>query len=201
MSPGLKIRAARAEDAAFVALLIYLSMDSLADHLFNQEPGSMQALLEKLVARNAGRFGYKHAFVAEVDGQKAGLLVAVQGVDLNRLALATIPHLIAVLGLTRAIGIIWRTVKLPGEREAENDELYISNIGVLPSMQGQSLGSQLLAYAEGLALEHRLMKCSLIVGWHNTDARRLYERVGYRVVETVKDEKEDHGYYRMVKAL
>jgi ribosomal protein S18 acetylase RimI-like enzyme len=68
-------------------------------------------------------------------------------------------------------------------------------------MQGRSFGSQMLAYVEQLACENNLMKCSLIVGWHNTSARRLYERTGYQIVETVPDENDNLGYYRMVKAL
>jgi ribosomal protein S18 acetylase RimI-like enzyme len=90
---------------------------------------------------------------------------------------------------------------LPGGREAYHDEFFLGNLGILPSMQGRSFGSQMLAYAEKLARDNSLMKCSLIVGGYNTNARRLYERVGYQVVESVQAEKEDLGYHRMVKVL
>jgi len=199
--PELGIRVATPDDASFAASMIHLSMDSLADHLFGQKAESIDEVIAKLFERNAGRFGYKDAFIAELEDEAVGLLIAIRGLDVNRRNFETIPHLVSVLGLIKAIGFIWRTVRLPGGREAEDDELYIANLGVVPSMQGRSLGSQLLAYAERLAREYNLRKCSLIVGWNNTSARRLYERIGYQVVETVKDEIGHQGYYRMVKVL
>ena len=120
---------------------------------------------------------------------------------MNKRNLETIPQLFAALGFAKAIRFIWRTVTLPGGKEAEDDEFFVDFLGVHPSMRGRSFGSQLLAYAEGLARENGLMKCSLIVGQYNTSARRLYERTGYQVVETVTDKNEALGYYRMVKIL
>lgn len=201
MKPTLRIRAAQPVDASFAASMIYLSMEHLADHLFQQNKDTIQAAIAQLFARNAGRFGYKYAYVAEFEGDQVGLLIASRGDRIDRLNLETAPHLVAVLGLTKAIGFIRRGIRLPGGREAYKDEFYVGNLGVLPSMQGRSFGSQLLAYAEKLACENNLKKCSLIVGGYNTNARRLYERVGYQVIETVEAEKADLGYHRMVKVL
>lgn len=201
MNPPLKIRAAGAADASFAASMIYLSMGHLADHLFQLNKDVIETRIAKLFARDAGRFGYKYAFIAGLGNEAAGLLIASRGDKVNRLNLETVPHLMAVLGISNAVGLIHRAVTLPGGREAYDDEFFIGNLGILPSMQGRSFGSQLLAYAETLACENGLKKCSLVVGWHNTNARRLYERIGYRVVEAVQDENENLGYYRMVKAL
>lgn len=201
MNPALLIRAAQPDDASFAASMIYLSMEHLADHLFQQNKDVIEAMIAKLFARNAGRFGYKYAYVAEFENGPVGLLIASRGDRIDRLNFETVPHLIAVLGLTKAIGFIRRGVRLPGGKEAYDDEFFLGNLGILPSMHGRSFGSQMLAYAEKLARDNSLMKCSLIVGGYNTNARRLYERVGYQVVETVQAEKEDLGYYRMVKVL
>ena len=201
MNPTLQIRAAQANDASFAGSMITLSLHGLADHLFQQNTDIIEAMITKLFARNAGRFGYKYASVAEYENGPVGLLVAYRGDEVNRLNLETIPHLISVLGFARVIGFIYRGVRLPGGKEAEDDEFFLSNLAILPSMQGRSFGSQLLAYAEKLAHENNLKKSSLIVSWHNTDAKRLYERIGYQVVEAVQDNETDLGYYRMVKVL
>ncbi|HEY5729835.1 MAG TPA: GNAT family N-acetyltransferase [Anaerolineales bacterium] len=201
MNYGLSIRAAQAGDASFASSMIYLSMASLADHLFQQNTDFIEATIAKLFVRDAGRFGCKHAYVAEFENELVGLLVASRGDEINRFNLLTIPHLIAVLGVAQAIGFVYRTFTLPGGKEAEDDEFFISNLGILPSMQGNSFGTKMLVYAEELARANDLMRCSLIVGWHNTQARRLYERIGYRIVETVRDGNENLGYYRMVKVL
>ena len=201
MNLRLTIRAAQATDASLAASMLHLSMGHLADHLFQLDGKTIEAMIVKLFARDAGRFGHKSAFIAEFENSSVGLLIASRGDKVDRLNRETIPHLIAVLGLAKALGFIHRAFILPGGREAYDDEFFISNLGILPSMQGRSFGAQMLAYAEKLACGNDLKKCSLIVGWHNTNARRLYERIGYQVVETVQDGNEDLGYYRMVKAL
>lgn len=201
MNPPLKIRAAQPADANFAASMLYLSMEHLADHLFRQEKDTIEAVIAQMFTRDAGRFGHKYAFVAECESGPVGLMIACRGDKVNRLNLETIPHLLAVLGLAQTIGFIHRTLRLPGGKEAEDDEFFISNLGILPAMQGRSFGSQMLAFAEELACGNNLKKCSLVAGAYNKDARRLYERIGYRVVETVNSEKADLGYYRMVKVL
>jgi ribosomal protein S18 acetylase RimI-like enzyme len=201
MTSALRIRPAKKEDADFAASMIYLSLGHLADHLFQQNSDVIRAMIAKLFTRNAGRFGYQYASIAEFEKEPVGLLIASRGDKIDRLNLETIPHLMAVLGFAKAIGFIRRGIRLPGGREAEDDELYLGNLAILPSMQGRSFGSQLLVHAEKLARENNLSKCSLIVAGYNTDARRLYERTGYQIVETVTDEKENLGYYRMVKVL
>lgn len=201
MTSGIRIRAAESADAVFAASMLHLSMGSLVGHLFRQESDVTEVLIARLFARNAGRFGYKDAFIAEYEEIKVGLLIALRGDRLNRLNLLTVPHLIALLGMAGAVGFLYRGVTLPGGREAENDEFFLSNLGIIPSLQGRSFGSQMLAFAEELACGNNLNKCSLIVGGYNKDARRLYERIGYQVVETVNADKEVLGYYRMVKVL
>lgn len=201
MTPTLQIRAAQPSDATFAASMIYLSMEHLANHLFQQNKDVIEAAIAQLFARDAGRFGYRIAFTAEFEGQRVGSLIASRGDRIDRLNLETVAHLIAVLGPAEAIRFMYRGVRLPGGREAYKDEFYVSNLGILPSMQGRSFGSQMLAYAEKLARDENLKKCSLIAGGYNPNARRLYERLGYRVVETVNTEKADLGYHRMVKVL
>jgi len=201
MKPILQIREAQADDASFAGSMITLSLHELADHLFQQNTSVINTMIEKLFARNAGRFGYKYAYIAECENEPVGLLVAYRGDKVNRLNLETILHLIAVMGFAKTVGFIYRGVTLPGGKEAEDDEFLLSNLGILPSMQGRSFGSQMLAYAEELAHENNLKKCSLIVSWHNINAKKLYERIGYQVVEAVQDNKTNLGYYRMVKVL
>lgn len=201
MSFAITVRPAQADDAFFAAPLLRLSLGGLSDHLFDPNADIADGMIATLFARDAGRFGYRQAYVAVIGNERVAVLAASHGQELNRLGLASIPHLIAVMGFAKAILSVYRAVTLPGGWEATSDEYYIANIGVIPSMQGRSIGSQLLAYAEELAKQNSLMKCSLIVGSHNPNARRLYERIGYHVVETVQDPQDKFGYFRMVKEL
>jgi ribosomal protein S18 acetylase RimI-like enzyme len=198
---SLNIRQACQNDAAFIAEMMYLSMGGLADYLFENAKRPAITLIENLVTRNAGRFGFEIAFVAEAEGKPLGALVSCEGTRLDALNLAVLPHVFSVLGMVPALRFLWRGYSLPGGAEAEKDEYYISNVGVHPLAQGQGLGSRLLAYAEQTAQASCLAKCSLVVGLHNVNALRLYQRTGYQVVETVNDKNENLGYHRMVKQL
>ena len=201
MNTLLQIRPARSGDAGFVAKIMYATMGSLADYLFKQDVPAIEAALVQLFSRNAGRFGYQIAVIAESAGVPVGMLVSCSGMELNRINVKTFPQFFPVLGFKRTLGFLLRGISLPGGREAEKYEYYISNLGVSPAAQGQGFGSQLLKYAEHIALASGLPKTSLIVSSHNDRAQRLYERVGYRTVEAVPDQKEIPGYYRMVKVL
>jgi ribosomal protein S18 acetylase RimI-like enzyme len=61
---------------------------------------------------------------------------------------------------------------------------YISALAVLPARQGQGLGSGLLRHMEAEARAAGKTRLALDVVDTNTGARRLYERHGFRVIET-----------------
>jgi ribosomal protein S18 acetylase RimI-like enzyme len=196
----IDIRPARHTDSPFIAEMIQLSMGSLAGYLFNADDRSIKKYVENLVIRNAGRFGFRLSFIAESNGVSKGVLLSYKGKRIDLLNISTLPHLFPAMGLS-AFGFMKRGVNLPGGREAYNDEYYISNLGVHPSAQGQGIGSDLLKFAEGLARRENLTKCALIVGSYNPNACRLYQRLGYQIVETVQDDSPALGYHRMVKVI
>ena len=197
----INVRPACKHDASFIAEMIQLSLGGLADYLFGTDDQYTRKYIESLVIRNAGRFGFRFAFIAEFNGMSKGVLLSFKSSRLGFMDFSTIPHLFPVLGVSSAFHFVKRVVSLPGGREAENNEYYISNLGVHPSAQGQGIGSLLLKFAEGLARNENLTKCSLIVGSHNQNASRLYQRFGYQIVETVQDDNPLLGYHRMVKAI
>jgi ribosomal protein S18 acetylase RimI-like enzyme len=86
------------------------------------------------------------------------------------------------------------------------DEYYIECLSVAPTFRNRGIGGLLLAEAERLAKRAGYRKCSLGVFFSNPDARRLYERTGYRVEQEVFTKLrapgvEYTGFYRMVKPL
>ena len=61
--------------------------------------------------------------------------------------------------------------------------LYISGIAVAPDWRGQGLGTRLLAAARERARRLRCRALSLICFARNAGARRLYERLGFTVID------------------
>ncbi len=202
----IQIRPALSTDAPLAATLIHLSMGKEADWLFGQDDNKpTDTVLAGLFQRNGNRLSRDLCWVAELDGRVVGALVAYPGRRLRRLDLYTGFHLIRILGFA-AIPHLVRNLPVYGNLvEAEADEFYISNLAVLPEMQGRGIGAALLSHADALARSNRLLKCSLLVTIDN-DARRLYERSGYRIIHSYEIVHPmiahgSGGFHRMVKVL
>jgi ribosomal protein S18 acetylase RimI-like enzyme len=65
--------------------------------------------------------------------------------------------------------------------EQRADEVYVESLEVSPDCQGRGVGSALLDWAAGWAID-RGLPVSLQVHRGNPHARRLHERLGFRVV-------------------
>jgi ribosomal protein S18 acetylase RimI-like enzyme len=201
-SPGLTLRPARPNDAPVAANLILLSMRGEADVLFGHEKHlSASDVAGKLFMRKGERFSFEYATVAEINRHPAGLLLAYPGQILPRLDRVTGRHFLELFGIGAMFRMMIRILPY-NLREAERDEYYLSNVAVLPSFQGQGIGTLLMAYADEKAQVSGLEKCSLMVESENDGARRLYEREGYDVVSTHRlPFKHGMGFHRMVKRL
>jgi ribosomal protein S18 acetylase RimI-like enzyme len=200
MTAHIRIRPARPDDAPLAAAVFRLSLDHLADYLFGADGRATEVALIRLFSLNAGRFGYGLAFVAERNRQPLGMLVAFPGADLNRLSLSVVRYLPRALGWN-LFSFVARSLSLANIKEAETDEYYVSNLGVLPAAQGQGLGKHLLLHADEQARKLGLAKCSLMVALENRAAQRLYKRQGYEIVFTKHDKNPFASYHRMVKSL
>jgi ribosomal protein S18 acetylase RimI-like enzyme len=65
----------------------------------------------------------------------------------------------------------------------------LQSVRVMDAFQGQGIGSQLLELCESIVRAHHHPRVSLAVALENEGARRLYERLGYRVTGTPYEDK------------
>ena len=85
---------------------------------------------------------------------------------------------------------------------AKDDHMYVDNIAVTPSMQGNGVGSMLLDHAEALAWEHCLTEIRLYTNETMTENMAYYPRRGF--VETHRAEQNGYNrifYSRTVQAI
>lgn len=59
---------------------------------------------------------------------------------------------------------------------------YLNVLATYPAARGRGFGKRLVAHGEKIARHLALPAVTIIVSDHNFDARRLYERLGYREV-------------------
>lgn len=200
MTNRIIIRPARPDDAPLAAAIFRLSMGHRADYLFGADGRATEVALMRLFSSDAGRFGYRLSFAAELNRRPLGLLLSFPAADLPRLNLSVVKYLPRALGWDM-FGFAARSLSFVNIKEAEADEYLIGNLGVLPAAQGQGLGKHLLLHAEEQARALGLTKCSLIVSMDNGNALRLYKRNGYQVVFTKTDKNPLASYHRMVKTI
>jgi len=203
----ITVRPATSADVKTAICLIYLTMGRLADFLFGSDkPLEAENVLAQLFVREANRFSYQFVDVAEMSGRVVGLLLAYSGREIESLRFPMARQLFVVCGLPGMFRFLQRGLPLMGVKEAEAEEYFINSLAVLPSFQGQGIGTHLLSWGESKARTLGLEKCSLTVEIGNRQASSLYEHLGYRIVATVEIEQLSRrigyrGFHRMLKEL
>lgn len=120
------------------------------------EPGFVERL-EQFFRADGNRFSYQHIQVAFHGSDVVGLASSFGGRDETQLNAA----------------VSWLA------REAEDDEWYVDALAVLKDWGHRGIGARLLLDAERQAREHGYAKIALSVARENTQAMRLYTRLGY----------------------
>lgn len=162
------IRRAGHDDVPDIAALFRLSSGGVADYIWRTlaEPGETPLDVGiRRYAREGVDFSYENCLVADDAGAVVGMVNAFVLTPADEPAAEDDPVL-----------------RPYAELEAP-DSLYISGIAVLPPYRGQGLGSRMMLAMHERARAAGLARLSLIAFAANTASVRLYERLGYRIVD------------------
>ncbi len=172
------LRRARPEDAEALAELIDMAGEGLPFYLWAKMAGPGETAFEvgrRRAEREEGGFSYKNAIVIDHDGRVAAGLIgyllpeAPEAIDPVNTPGAVIP----ALELEALAPGTW----------------YVNALACYPDVRGRGFGTRLLALAEDMGRNARGV--SVIVSDANADARRLYQRCGYREIARRPMIKED----------
>jgi ribosomal protein S18 acetylase RimI-like enzyme len=94
-------------------------------------------------------------------------------------------HCIRELGLLRGL-LVFLIFNNLSVHQILLDEMYIAVLVVDPSMRGKGIGSLLMQAAFEIAQQNQCSAVVLDVANTNSDARRLYERLGFKLVRTIE---------------
>ena len=207
MDSEIVVRQANPSDAVTAARLIYLTMGPLADYLVGLgDPARALTVLGELFGRPRNRFSYQFTDLVLVAGDVAGLLTSYPEKGIRRRDLSTGRQLMQILSVGDFLRFVRRSLILVKLREAAAGEYFIHSVAVLPEFRRQGIATRLMALAEARARQHGLDRCSLSVEVDNGAACGLYERLGYRTVDTRCWPRLQRligysGQHRMVKPL
>jgi ribosomal protein S18 acetylase RimI-like enzyme len=167
----MNIRKARPDDAPALARLIDIAGEGIPSWLWSRsaEPGqSAEQVGCERAARAEGGFSYRNARVCvDTTGHIVGMLLSYRQPDPYELPdLAELPAVVRPLVELEAAA--------PGT-------WYVNALATFPESRGLGAGTRLMGLAESMAREAGVPGLSLIVAEENAGAKRLYERLGYRV--------------------
>jgi ribosomal protein S18 acetylase RimI-like enzyme len=207
MNERITIRRATPQDATTAAELIAVSMGRFGDCALGfGDHGRMLYHLARLFRHKGGRLCHDACWLAVIDERPAGVLLAYPGRQYGPRTFRMSLQVFRAYGLAGGLRLIAWSFPLAAGKETERNEFYISNIATAVDEQRQGVGGRLMEWAEKLAGEAGLKKCSLIVELDNLRAQRFYHKLGYAIIETyhtprLAEKYHTAGYHRMVKNL
>lgn len=147
MSGNMIIREGKIEDADFLATVV---TEALGRELCIELAGGEERLplvfrlFANLASAPDSQYSYKNAFIATTDdGTYAGGIIAYEGSRLHELRLAFIREANSILG--------WNVTDKDAEEwgdEADEGEIYIDSLYVVPESRGEGVASALLKRVE-----------------------------------------------------
>lgn len=168
----IHIRTAALRDCPDIARLALMAGEGIPGWFWAQQAEEGQSIEEvgaHKAASDTGNFTYRNCHMAELEGRIAGFLLAYRLLDEDGDDdISELPEFI------RPLVELERTV--PGS-------FYINMLASYPEFRGRGVGSALMGQVDPLARDAGCHQSSIEVFEQNTGAVRLYQRLGYRIVD------------------
>lgn len=180
-----------------------MAIDDMTESLIGtKDKDIVEQTLAHLWKQKNNRFSHEYVYEAKQEDKTLGIVTCYPTTLLNRLAWPTVKQLLKlrqwplVFYVLGNVGTVWNLLNL---QEGRGDEFHIGTLATLPESRGMGVGTKLLLQAEEVAKQKGFNKLSLTVKQKNEGARKLYERVGFKITEKI--DKNPFFLYRMVKNL
>ena len=186
----ITIRRAEISDAAFIAEGIFsafLLEDSVVDSNNSLHPKWM-VILTDVCAQIDTHYSYTNTFIAELDGERAGMMIALDGKNYRFQREKMYPQLKGLFDV--AFGKGWEEM----EDEAKEGEYYIDSLSVSLPYRNQGVGRALIEKAKEMAREKGIGVVTLAVEPENR-AKRLYQQLGFGYQRRIEIFNEEYELY------
>ena len=184
------IRRAEIGDAAYIAEGIF-SAFLLEDGEIDGGGSLYQKWMETLTdicAQSDTHYSYNNTFIAEVEGDIAGIMIAVDGKNYRFQREKMYPQLKSLFDIAFCVG--WEEM----EDEAKPGDYYIDTLSVVPMYQHRGIGMALIAHAKQQAKTLGINRVTLAVEPQNS-AKLLYQRIGFGFEREITIFKEAYHLY------
>lgn len=162
----------------------------------------VEITFQQLWKLGSNRFSHKFAFEAQLNQKTVGMITCYPVSVMNKLAWPTFHKLLSIRKwslICHSLLHLQAVFSMAALNEGREDEYHIGTLATLPESRGYGVGSKLIHFAEEQAKLNHYDKCSLTVKKENVQALKLYERLGYKIVDSI--EKKPYSLNRMVKNM
>ena len=180
----MRIRRATIEDVAYIAEGIYYAFLLEDEALYNQ----WIRTLKEVCAQEDTHYSYRNTWIAEVDRERAGMMIAVDGEHYREQRDKMYPQLKGLFDV--AFGKGWDEM----EDEAKAGEFYIDSLAVSLPYRNQGVGTALIEKAKELARGLGIDVVTLAVEPENR-AKKLYEELGFGYKRRIEIFNEEYKLY------
>ena len=180
----IRIRRATIEDVAYIAEGIYHAFLLEDKALYNQ----WIKILKDVCEQEDTHYSYRNTWIAEVDGERAGMMIAVDGEHYREQRDKMYPQLKRLFDV--AFGKGWDEM----EDEAKAGEFYIDSLAVSLPYRNQGVGTALIEKAKELARELGIAVVTLAVEPQNR-AKKLYQKLGFGFQRRIEIFNEEYELY------
>ena len=172
MSNNLIIRKATKEDAKTILICMLLAMEDIVCKFLNTKNKQQAAdFLFHFIRLKNNMYSWQNCRVMEKNGKIMAAANVYAGADLIRLRQPVTDYI--------------RSHYNPDyyhEDETQSGEFYIDSLGVLPEEQGKGIGSALLRFLIEEYVHSQNKVLGLLVDEMNPKAKKLYLKLGFKVV-------------------
>ena len=180
----IRIRKATIEDVVYIAEGIYHAFLLEDEGLYNQ----WIRTLKEVCGQEDTHYSYRNTWIAEVDGERAGMMIAVDGEHYREQRDKMYPQLKGLFDV--AFGKGWDEM----EDEAKSGEFYIDSLAVSLPYRNQGVGTALIEKAKEMAKQKGISVVTLAVEPENR-AKRLYQRLGFAYQRKIEIFNEEYELY------
>lgn len=183
MNTPVTIRKAVKEDALFMAERILWAIG------VSDAKDSDAETLSAVCAMKDVLYSYENTLIAEVDGERVGIMISYDGALYSTLRVKTFSN----------VGDALKCDFSNMADEAKAGEYYLDTLAVSPDMRRKGIGRALLTAALERGRKTGIEKATLLVSPKNIPALRLYSSLGFKPTRMVH--AFDHNYLHMERSL
>lgn len=178
------IRKAKIEDQHAVVPLLLSAMEDIVYNFINiKDYKEATQFISDMYISKDNQYSFENTWVVEIGGQILAAGIVYNGADLQRLRIPIKKYIDSKYNLS-----------FQPEDETQAGEYYIDCVGVHPLSQGKGIGSALFQFFIQEYVENRNQKLGLLVEIDNPQAKKLYLKLGFKVINecTLAGKKMEH---------